>query len=148
MFVNDAVREYSYTYAQILEMLDQGFEGKKRVSIDHFGNEEFITIDRNSDLYPRILTMFRSVGITPSFSMHLQQMSSCYYMAAGQFGSAFLRSSTLRMVRDTGNLCFYLIDSPLSSRRTYLYYKKGGYLSKAMEALIVWLKQPQNRTFR
>ena len=83
--------------------------------------------------------MFREYEISPKIIMHLQQMSSCYYMAANGFGCAFLRSATLHTVKKTDRLLFYFIDSPRSVRGTRLYYKKGSYMTKAMQAFLAWL---------
>lgn len=134
--VNAGLEDFRYSYDEIHALLEEGedFLPDRLAPLRRFGSEPFITIDRISDLYPRILTMFREEGLTPNIVMHLQQMSSCYFMAASGFGCAFLRSSTLQTVRDTGNLCFYCLDSPHSLRTTRLYRKRGGYMSRAMEA--------------
>ncbi len=140
--VNQKAADYSYSYDEMTQLLDSGSlkdASGRFAPLDLFKDEKFITIDRNSDLVPRIISMFKAHGAVPEFIMHLEQMSSCYYMAASQFGSTFLRSSTLHTVKDTGNLCLYLIDSPLANREAYLYYKKGGYLSRSMEAFISWI---------
>ena len=140
--VNQGLEEYAYSFEEILQTHHLGFEAadSRRVAIGVFKEQDFITIDRISDLYPRILGMFKTVSVTPHIVMHLQQMSSCYYMAASGFGCAFLRAATLQMVQDTGTLNFYHIDSPGAMRPTRLYYKRSGYMSKAMATFLVWLK--------
>lgn len=147
--VNEKLSACRYTYAEILEMLEKGNcheEITNKTPVEMFAGEKFITIDKISDLYPRIVNMFRVRHLVPEFVMHLQQMSSCYYMAANGFGSAFLRSDTLQTVRDTGNLYFYFLDSPLAVRSSRLYYKKGVYVSHAMQAFIDWiLEGPESR---
>lgn len=141
--VNEALSGLRYSYSEIVALLalpDRDESMIRRTPLHHFHDESFITIDRISDLYPRIFTMFREEGVTPNIVMHLQQMSSCYFMAANGFGCAFLRSSTLQTVKDTGRLYFYCIDSPHASRMTRLYYKRGGYMSRAMMAFMDFLK--------
>ena len=140
--VNEALTGFRYSYNEIVELLssDRNDETIRRTPLHYFQNESFITIDRISDLYPRILTMFREEGVTPDIVMHLQQMSSCYFMAANGFGCAFLRSSTLQTVKDTGKLYFYCIDSPHARRMTRLYYKRGGYMSRAMDAFVNFVR--------
>ena len=132
----------AHTWQEITDALREGADLAGRfpgVPVSAFAKEKFITIDRISDLYPRILNMFKPYGIVPEIAMHLQQMSSCYYMAANGFGSAFLRAATLLTVRETKTLCFYCIDSPLALRPTRLYSKRGGYVSHAMQAFLDWL---------
>lgn len=142
--INETLQDMYYTYDEMIKLIEKEewtSPALKKVSPVLFKDQKFITIDKNSDLYPRILRMFKEYDETPEIIMHLQQMSSCYYMAAGGFGSAFLRSSTLRTFKDTGNLYFYLIDSPLSIRQTRFYYKKGGYVSKAMQAFMDFTRE-------
>lgn len=146
--VNGRLGQHHYTYDEILQMLDRGIcfdEIENRTPIEAFAGEKFITIDKISDLYPRILNMFREHNLTPEIVMHLQQMSSCYYMAANGFGSAFLRSSTLQTVRDTNSLFFYFLDTPYATRNSRLYYKKGVYVSRAMQAFMDWVSSDGNR---
>lgn len=131
--INKLFREYEISYDDIVN----GDIFKKEhpsVPLNAFQEEEFITISKISDLYPRILAMFGEYQIQPKIVMHLQQMSSCYFLAANDFGSTILRASTLQCVKDTGNLCFYAIDSSKATRTSRFYYKKGIYLSKAMRA--------------
>lgn len=141
--INEELSALRYSYAEIVDLLSLSNREDaviRRTPLHHFHNESFITIDRISDLYPRILTMFREEGVTPNIVMHLQQMSSCYFMAANGFGCAFLRSSTLQTVKDTGRLYFYCIDSPHASRMTRLYFKRGGYMSRAMNAFMEFVR--------
>ena len=44
-----------------------------------------------------------------------------------------------KKVKKSDQLLFYFIDSPRSIRSTRLYYKKGGYTTKAMQAFLSWL---------
>ena len=44
-----------------------------------------------------------------------------------------------KKVKKSDQLLFYFIDSPRSIRSTRLYYKKGGYMTKAMQAFLSWL---------
>ncbi len=138
--VNDILMEYCYSYDEMIALGKKDLSEVKRISLEELKKEEFLTIDRNSDLYPRIINMFKPYGIVPNITMHLQQMSSCYYMAANGFGCAFLRHATLLTVKDTGNLWFYFIDSPLASRDVRIYHKRGGYISNAMSAFIKWVQ--------
>lgn len=83
--INGELAGLRYSYNEIVELLagpNKGASLIRRTPLHYFHNESFITIDRISDLYPRILTMFREEGVTPDIVMHLQQMSSCYFMAA------------------------------------------------------------------
>ena len=140
--VNRDLLRYRYTYDEMLGILTNGKMAEpsfRKAPVESFAEIPLITIDKISDLYPRILNMFRASGLTPQIVMHLQQMSSCYYMAANGFGGAFLRSATLLTVRDTGNLYFYFPDSPFAVRTSRLYYKRGVYVSKAMHAFMNWI---------
>ena len=140
--VNRILQGSAYSFEEMAELsrYDADLSNVKRISLRALAQEEFITIDRISDLYPRILSMFKEYEISPKIIMHLQQMSSCYYMASNGFGCTFLRSATLQTVKDTGELAFYFIDSPRSTRFTRMYYKKGGYMTKAMQAFLAWLE--------
>lgn len=130
---------YSFDEMSALANPSSDLSNVRRISLKMLAQEEFITIDRISDLYPRIQGMFKEYDISPRITMHLQQMSSCYYMAANGFGCAFLRSATLQTVKKSDQLLFYFIDSPRSIRSTRLYYKKGGYMTKAMQAFLSWI---------
>ncbi|MBR2256935.1 MAG: LysR family transcriptional regulator [Blautia sp.] len=139
--VNRFLLDKAYTFDEMsaLSSLSSDLSEVKRISLKMLAQEEFITIDRISDLYPRIQGMFKEYEISPRISMHLQQMSSCYYMAANGFGCAFLRLATLQTVKKSDQLLFYFIDSPRSIRSTQLYYKKGGYITRAMQAFLSWV---------
>ena len=143
--VNLILQDSAYTFDEVSRLSEPSADltNVRRISLRSLAQEEFITIDKISDLYPRILSMFKEYEISPCITMHLQQMCTCYYMASHGFGCTFLRSSTLQTVKDTGRLKFYFIDSPRSFRNSRLYYKKGGYMTRAMQALLDWLEDKQ-----
>lgn len=146
--INQKLKDQSHTYDEIQTIIRNNSwhePDRRTVSVSEFADLDIITIDKNSDLFPRIVSMFKADSLTPSIIMHLSQMSSCYYMAANGFGCAFLRSSTLHTVKDTGSLCFYLPKSPLAFRKSYLYYKKGAYISKSMQAFIDYIHSEKDQ---
>lgn len=138
--VNNSLSGFAYSYNEMA--LNNGKDDlHPALSLSVFKDEEFITIDHNSDIYPRLLDMFHEIDATPKIKGHFQQMFSCYFMAANGFGSTILRASTLQCVKDTSNLYFYRIDSSYSMRTSKLYYRKKAYLPKAASEFIAFISQ-------
>lgn len=139
--INEKFKDYNFTYEQIIENDQTPGRIYPGVPLDAFQHEKFLTIHKNSDLYPRLLAMFEEFHIKPEIAMTLQQMSSCYFMASNDFGSAILRAATLKSVKNTHNLCFYYIDSKHSTRASRYYFRKNAYMSKAVSAFLDFVTQ-------
>lgn len=143
--VNAAFQSASLSYEDIVSGITLR-EDCPRVPLSAFRDEAFITINRISDLYPRLLAMFREHDITPKILMHLEQMSSCYFLAANDFGSVILRASTLQCVKNTGTLNFYAIDSKLALRTSRFYHKKSIYLSRSMRMFMAYVEEQNKKS--
>lgn len=140
--VNELCKDSRMTYEEMSESMLHPERLHPAVRLDLFQDEEFLTIDKNSDLYPRLHLMFDEFHIKPKITMSLQLMSSCYFMASNNFGSTILRAATLRNVKDTDNLWFYYIDSPHSTRPANYYYLRNAYVSKAANAFLDFVCKP------
>ncbi len=134
--INEDFKNYNFTYEQIINNEKNPGQIHPAIPLDAFRDENFLTIHKNSDLYPRLLAMFEEYHIKPKISMTLQQMSSCYFMASNDFGSTILRAATLKSVKNTHNLCFYYINSKYSTRTSRYFYLKNAYMSKAVSAFL------------
>ncbi len=138
--INERLKEYAISYDEILSD-KQLKHAQKSVPISLFRDYDFLTIRKSSDLYARLIAMFEEHGLKVNIIHNLDQMSTCYALAARGFGATVIRASTLEGVKPTSNLCFYKIDSPLAKRTSQFYYKKNAYMPKSVKAFLDFIKE-------
>lgn len=111
------------------------------VPVFEFQGLDFLTIGEDSDLRARLIAMFAECGLQVNIIHRLEQMSTCYFMAAAGYGAAILRAPTLDFVSVSPDLCLYRPKSELS-RRTYQFYaKKSLFRTKATRAFLDFIRE-------
>ncbi len=121
--VNERLRDRRLTFEQVRSGSGLGPD-RPRVSLGEFQEEEFLLLKKGNDIYRRALTMCRNAGFKPKVSMYLDQMLTCYHVAANGHGIAFIRAGVLDHVKPTDRQYFYQIDDENVVRTIYLYARR------------------------
>jgi DNA-binding transcriptional LysR family regulator len=137
--VNDRLREFRMTADEICEGRHLR-EGERGVDLRLFADEPLLLLKRGTDIYRRVMAMCRRNGFAPRVSMHLDQLLTCYHIACGGKGIAFVRDSITRYVERTDRLFFYKIDDEMATRAIKLYYKKSYPRSSAAGAFLEFVR--------
>lgn len=106
------------------------------VPLSLFSNAPFVLLKPENDTRKRAITILQEHNITPNIVFELDQQLTSYHIAASGLGIAFLSNTLITRVPEHPGLIFYKLDSPSCSRNIYFHWKKGRYVSKAMEEFL------------
>ncbi len=142
--INDSLSEYQLTYQDIIDGKHTQTDCPK-ISLVHFKNQPFLSLQQGSELYHRSQFLFQNAGISPQIYMYLDQLPTAYFMVWHGYGVSIIRDSTLHIVPPPTNngkdVVFYKIDDNLASRNIYFYYKNSPYLSPVARAFLAYTAQ-------
>ncbi|MGN0837854.1 MAG: LysR family transcriptional regulator [Pyramidobacter sp.] len=137
--INRGLEQYRIAFDEIRDKSPSDCP-QKPLPISVFKDEPFLTIKKTSDLYGRLIAMFDECHEKVRIIHDLEQMSTCYFLAARGYGVTLIRASTLDFVRKMPELCFYKIDSPLARRVCRFYVKKNVYRTKAVRTFLDFIQ--------
>lgn len=140
--INDDLKDYQFTYQDILDGKHTKTDSPK-VSLKHFKNQPFLSLQQGSDLYHRSQLMFQNIDVTPQIYMYLGQMPTAYYMTWHGYGYSIIRDSTLHIVptESAENVVFYKIDDPLAIRNIYFYFRNPRHLSQVAQKFLSYVQE-------
>ena len=95
---------------------------------------EYVILSEGNNLHDRAMRIFADAGITPRVKLEISQLSTSYHLARAKFGAAFV--SDRMITPDENGLCFYRIDSPVTTRLFHAVLPKREYTPKAVHAFI------------
>lgn len=133
--VNDALRSYQVPIASIRNghFLSDSI---LPVPISSFKNEPFIVLKADNDTGKRAFHIFQEKHFSPNVAFRLDQQMTAYNIACSGMGITFIGDLLLSRVPVNPELVFYKLPEKICSRNVYFYWKKGRYLSKAMEEFL------------
>lgn len=137
--INDSLHSYQLSYSEVRSRTHHS-SAFPSVPLSRFADESFIFPHEASDMYVRSMQMFENAGISPKISLQLDQNITSYFMTANDYGISIIRDNILDLVSDTGNVVFYKIADPLSTRTLSLHYRKDRYLSKICGEFIQYVQ--------
>lgn len=111
------------------------------VSLSAFGDQPYISLRHDSELYGRVMGMFGRLGSHPHIQMYADQMPTTYFLSLYGYGYALIRDNTLKTVPkpEKSQVVFYRIDDPLAVRDVYFYFRPLAYQSAALKAYLSFL---------
>ena len=75
-------------------------------------------------------------SITPHILFELDQQMTSYNITCSGMGISFISDTLIRQVPSHPNVVYYKLDSKLSCRNLFFYWKSGKYFSRAMKEFL------------
>lgn len=104
------------------------------VSLDAFRSLDFILLNSGNNLHDRAKQLFQEAGFHPNIKMELSQLVTAYHLAEASLGAAFV--SDRLVLHGENNLCYYKLDSALTTRMFYMLLPNRKYTSNAVRAFV------------
>ena len=133
--VNHAAAEYRITRDDICSgrFLQRSV---KPVPLSIFRDEPFVLVKpRNNSRYLAD-RLFERHGIHPKIAFEASQQMTAYFTMITGIGSAFVSSTLIAGVVDNPDCCYYKLDPDNAQRCLSLIWKKGKFVTKAMDEFI------------
>lgn len=96
----------------------------------------FIMMKQENDTGKRARLICQEQQFTPNVAFELDQQMTAYNVACSKLGVAFLGDLLITRVPPNSSLCYYKLRGTASVRNVSFYWKKGRYLSRAMEEFL------------
>ena len=82
------------------------------------------------------MVIFRENQLTPKVLFELDQQMTSYNITCSGMGISFISDTLISRVPYHNNVIFYKLSGQYSHRSIYFYWKKGRYLTRAMEEFL------------
>ena len=120
------------------QIRDKSFLNSKvqPVPLMYFEAEPFIILKPENDTRKRGMGIFRENQLTPKVLFELDQQMTSYNITCSGMGISFISDTLISRVPYHNNVIFYKLSGQYSHRSIYFYWKKGRYLTRAMEEFL------------
>lgn len=127
--INRKLKAYRYNAADSAENVPG-------VPLEAFGNEPFILLKPENDTRRRADEICAASGFRPNVVLELDQQMSAYLVCRSGMGVSFVSSTLVSRMDSAEELVFYRLGGEASRRQVRLFWKKGRYITRAMEAFV------------
>jgi len=110
--------------------------GVPAVSIGSFAQIPFIALREGNDTRYRMDALFSEAGKVPNIQLEVDQLATAYNIACNKLGATLVSDTLVCKGPPNPDMDFYMLDCEKAARPIYLYYKRSGYISLAMQKLI------------
>lgn len=111
------------------------------VSLRHFSNLPFIL--SNPENYLRTCTdlLFREAGFDPEIILEVEESGIAPNLAKHGIGATICSNILIEGLNFEKNFCLYKIDSTFAIRQSYLYHRRGAYITPAMKEFLEMIRR-------
>lgn len=132
---NERLLEYA------MEVRQKGREMKlvrteKVVPLEEFKNAPFLLLKPENDTRQRAVKICREHGFSPKVALELDQQVTSYNVTCSGLGISFVSDTLIRQVQPHPDVVYYMLAGEEAERDIYLYWKKGKYVSRAMDEFL------------
>lgn len=133
--VNSRLNEYQIAVEHIVDgsYLEDTFP---EADIEMFREEPFIMMKPDNDTGKRANELFRAYGIMPHVCFELDQQMTSYNITCSGMGVSFISDTLISRVPAHPDVVYYKLPPEFSERELFFYWKKGRYISRAMEEFL------------
>ena len=120
------------------QIRDKSFLNSKvqPVPLMYFEADPFIILKPENDTRKRGMGIFKENQLTPKVLFELDQQMTSYNITCSGMGISFISDTLISRVPYHNNVIFYKLSGQYSHRSIYFYWKKGRYLTRAMEEFL------------
>ena len=133
--VNEALTSYQIPVGRICDgsFLDPELPA---VPLTAFQDEPFILLKPENDTWKRAADIFQKNNFRPKVLFQVDQQLTSYNITSSGMGLSFIGDTLIRCVPPGPSVTYYKLQGEDSIRSIYFYWKKGRYLSRAMEEFL------------
>ncbi len=106
------------------------------LSIGDFADLPFIALRKGNDTRLRMDSILQEAHISANIQLEVDQLATAYNIACTGLGITFVSDTLLYKSPPHPQMCYYKLDSPLITRKMYLYHKRSRYITLAMRKFI------------
>ncbi len=106
------------------------------VSIDLFRDSSFIALRHGNDTRIRMDQLCEQAGFVPHLQLEVDQLSTAYNIVCSNMGLTLVSDTLISRTAPVPQMVYYKINSSLTERSAYFYYKSAAYVTLAMQEFI------------
>ena len=110
--------------------------GTPEVSLAAFREEPFILLKPDNDTGKRAVAIFQKNGFRPRVLFQVDQQMTSYNITSSGIGLSFIGDTLISCVPPHPDVIYYKLRGENSARDILFYWKRGRYLSRAMEEFL------------
>lgn len=114
------------------------------VSLQEFADEPFVFLKPENDTTKRAEKLCHNSGFNPKVLFRLDQQVTAYNVASSGMGICFISDTLIRCRNSHPDMVYYKLSGSLAERNIYFYYKRGKYLTFAMNEFLKTLNSDEN----
>lgn len=133
--INNELKEYQITSEMLRngEYLD---DSVKEINLKMFKNQPFILQKKENDTRLRSNYICQKQKFVPEILLEVDQQMTAYNIANSGMGISFVSDTLALKVSRQSEIIYYKLDKDSCSREVHFYWKKGRYISRAMEEFL------------
>ena len=133
--VNERLMDYQIT-PDNLQDGGASYEHMPAVPMENFEGLPFIFMKPENDTGKRAVDICRENHITPNILFELDQQMTAYNVTCSGMGISFIGDMLISRVPVHPNVVYYKLPGDHCRRNVFFYWKRGHYMSRAMEEFI------------
>ena len=106
------------------------------VPMELLKDESFVLLKPENDTRARADALCRLGGFEPKTAMEFDQQMTAYLAGCSGAGITFVSSVLVSRLSPNPGICYYRLPEPESRRDIRLFWKRGRYKTRAMEAFL------------
>lgn len=139
--LNEKLKDKKRLSYEELGHLPYDIPPEQRVSLTLLGDTPFILLRSTNYLRECTNLLFRESKISPPIVMEVDQSAISYNFASLGIAATILSNRLIEPSPKNDMLYFYVIDSPFTTRETYVSYNRNRYITFAMKKMIEMLTE-------
>lgn len=133
--INNQLREYQIT-SEMLRSGEYLDDSVKEINLKIFNKQPFILQKKENDTRLRTNHICQKQKFVPDILLEVDQQMTAYNITNSGMGISFVSDTLALKVSRQSEVVYYKLDKESSSREVHFYWKKGRYLSRAMEEFL------------
>ena len=113
------------------------------VPLSAFREEPFILLKPENDTWKRALAIFQRNNLRPQVLFQVDQQMTSYNITSSGMGLSFIGDTPICCVPPHPDVVYYKLKGENSVRDIFFYWKRGRYLSRAMEEFLREMRKGQ-----
>lgn len=113
------------------------------VPLSAFREEPFILLKPENDTWKRALAVFQRNNLRPKVLFQVDQQMTSYNITSSGMGLSFIGDTLISCVPPHPDVVYYKLKGENSVRDIFFYWKRGRYLSRAMEEFLREMRKGQ-----
>lgn len=131
--LNENMKAYRLPPEQIGTAAQERIPG---LPLEVFRQEDFILLKPENDTRIRADRLCRESGFSPRVTMEFDQQMTAYLVGCSGAGISFASSSMVSRMKPNPSVCYYRLAGEVSRRQVCIFWDKGRYVTRAMEAFL------------